>query len=499
MIEISFTERVVHKFHPFFIVATLLLFSSPLKAQFAFTPETKEAYQNLIKLKTVPASQQLSKALQKKPTDGIAIYLENYIDVLTVFINEDPELYKQLLPNENKRLEQLKNLDKKSPWYLFTMAEVKLQWAFVKAKSGDEISAAWSIRQAYKMLEENQRKYPDFLPNKKSFGLMHILIGSIPEKYLWIAKLAGMHGKVPTGLSMLDEVIAHDKTYALESQIIKLSTAYYILNEKNLTDIKQLYQKHPDNLLLSFIYSSILMKETQSEAALKVLSTAPSGTDYLSLPFLHYMHGLIYLNKGDYHVSQTYFHRYLKMHKGSNFIKDTWFRLFLTHWLPGKHQEAEKSLSKVLTQGAAVYDADKYAESFAKKRHFPNKQLMKARLFTDGGYNDLAIKSLDSISLKELLTPSDNIEYHYRYARVYHKTGNLQQAIEKYQETINVAEHTPLYFAPNAALQLGYIFKSIGDIQKAEEYFNLALSFKNHEYKNSIDNKAKAALSEIGK
>jgi hypothetical protein len=33
---------------------------------------------------------------------------------------------------------------------------------------------------------------------------------------------------------------------------------------------------------------------------------------------------------------------------------------------------------------------------------------------------------------------------------------------------------------------------------KAKIYFEKAISYKKHEYKNSVDNKAKAALNEMG-
>ncbi|MEX1238151.1 MAG: tetratricopeptide repeat protein, partial [Cyclobacteriaceae bacterium] len=55
------------------------------------------------------------------------------------------------------------------------------------------------------------------------------------------------------------------------------------------------------------------------------------------------------------------------------------------------------------------------------------------------------------------------------------------------------------YFAPNACLQLGYIFQSQNRMTEAEEYFRQALSYRRHEYKNSIDSKARAALAQLGR
>ena len=53
-------------------------------------------------------------------------------------------------------------------------------------------------------------------------------------------------------------------------------------------------------------------------------------------------------------------------------------------------------------------------------------------------------------------------------------------------------------FAPNSALQLGYIQQQKGRKNKAKAYFEQAIAYKNHEYKTSVDNKARAALTEMG-
>jgi hypothetical protein len=55
----------------------------------------------------------------------------------------------------------------------------------------------------------------------------------------------------------------------------------------------------------------------------------------------------------------------------------------------------------------------------------------------------------------------------------------------------------PWYFAANSALQLGYIAEAQKDKVMAKKYFEQALNFKRHEYKNSIDSKARSALEQL--
>jgi hypothetical protein len=42
------------------------------------------------------------------------------------------------------------------------------------------------------------------------------------------------------------------------------------------------------------------------------------------------------------------------------------------------------------------------------------------------------------------------------------------------------------------------MYENDGNIVKAKEYFKKTLSLRNHEYQNSIDQKAKAGLNRLG-
>jgi tetratricopeptide (TPR) repeat protein len=104
---------------------------------------------------------------------------------------------------------------------------------------------------------------------------------------------------------------------------------------------------------------------------------------------------------------------------------------------------------------------------------------------------------LKVVSINQFFTKREKLEYLYRSARLYHKAGQVNEGITYYLKTIELSKDENYYFAPNSALQLGYIYLSRVEKEEAKKYFQLALSYKNYEYKNSIDNKAKAALNEL--
>jgi hypothetical protein len=51
------------------------------------------------------------------------------------------------------------------------------------------------------------------------------------------------------------------------------------------------------------------------------------------------------------------------------------------------------------------------------------------------------------------------------------------------------------YFAARAALQTGYIYEKRGDKALAIVFFEKCLAMKGHDYKNSLDQRAKAGIA----
>lgn len=489
-------------FHPFFIFLILICLSPfPVFASFDFDPQLEKAYHEFLKLKTDNGQKLVSESLKKDPNNGIAIYLESFGEAIEVFISEDPIQYEKLRKNEDLRIKKIIKLSKASPYYLFLQAEIKMQWAFVKLKFGDDVSAVWNIRQAFKLLEENKKLFPDFVPTNKSLGLLNIMIGSIPDKYSSLVNMVGMNGDVQKGIELLQSVEESNSLYNIEAGIYKILAENYILKKSpiDLVSLKDFTEKHKDNLLISFLHATILLKNAQSDESLKVLQSRPAGSEYISFPYLEYLTAEIYLFKGQYKQGRDHYIKFLNSYKGKNFIKDAYYKIFLSYWLNNEEENAKLYLTKILKNGHTLYDADKHAQKFAEKGEMPDRILMKARLFFDGGYYQKALETINTFNSKETHPAKDLIEFYYRKGRIYHLLNNSSNASLYYLKTIELSKNVSYYFAPNAALQMGYIYKEQNNKELARIYFQKALSYQNYEYKNSIDNKAKAALNEMKK
>ena len=155
-----------------------------------------------------------------------------------------------------------------------------------------------------------------------------------------------------------------------------------------------------------------------------------------------------------------------------------------------------------MTVGRTTVESDKAAQKFAestlKKGPSPNqKVLMRARLASDGGFTDSALAYLQPYTETTFSSTPEKAEYAYRMGRIFQRRNNPDAAIPFLSRALALSEPDQLSFGATAALQLGYIYQQKNDRTHARSFFQKALSFKHHEYKNSVDNKAKAALNQL--
>lgn len=497
-------------FHRSAMLVMLLLFTFLVRAEdlqhdVIFTPKLQKAYFEIQKLRLPSARALIDAERTSEKTNAFIPYLDNYADLHYLLISEDKKAYKELSQQENLRLEAIGKLPDGSPYKRFLQAEIRMHWAFAKLKFGNEISGSWEIIKAYKLLEENQKLFPDFLPTLKSLGLLHVLIGSIPENYGWVAKMLGLKGNIQNGISELRKVEKELPFFRQEAELIDLLLHAYTLqlSPAQQSRIREWPKQQPDNLLLHFFATTILMKEGRSEEAAYYLAEAPAGPAYISFPFLDYLKGEINLQKGNYEQATDHYAVFLKTYTGFNYIKDSNLKRFMCLWLNDQDREANVFIQKVKGSGSTIIEADQLAERIAAefisgKISPTQKILYKARYATDGGYLKTAAAFMETVTEKSFISTEEKAEFNYRKGRILQKSGQPALSIPYYNRALTLAKTEAAGFGAASALQLGYISLEKNDKSGAVVYFKKAMSFKKHEYKNSIDNKARAALTTLG-
>jgi tetratricopeptide (TPR) repeat protein len=163
--------------------------------------------------------------------------------------------------------------------------------------------------------------------------------------------------------------------------------------------------------------------------------------------------------------------------------------------LQGNIKDAEKARIAVLQKGNTNSDADKHAFNEAKINQWPNIILLKSRLLNDGGYNTEALALLLNKPNNSFEKEEEQLEYVYRLGRINDDLNKEAEAIKYYKQAIVLGEFRKEYYAARAALQIGNIYENQLNKIEAIKYYNICLVMKDHEYKNSLDQRAKSGIA----
>ncbi len=470
-------------------------------------PNCLKAYDLILKIRFEEANTLLKKEKSANPSNNIIPYLENYQDFLRIIISEEEDVFNASSPLKKNRLIQLERGNEKSPWHLYCQAQVNMQWAFARIKFGEFTTAALELSRSYRQLERNQELFPGFSPNQSALALLDVLIGSIPENYKWIAGVLSYQGNVNEGIAEFRRIINSQETQInypfLRSEgifLLSFITVNFSASPEDAEYMAGLLQ-HPDNKilisgspLLIYAASVYYLHNGKNNTALSLLLNRPKGPAYYPFYYLEYLTGIAELNKLN-SGSKLYFLRFVVNFKGKNFIKSAYQRIAWIELLNNNNAGYKEYMERVRLMGSTDLDGDRQAMADANQTAPPDKSLLKARLLFDGGYYEQALQQLKNLNFSILTQPREQVEYTYRFARIYHKSGNTKEAIKSYSETFNQGKEFPFYFAANAALQLGIIYESSGNKEKASYYYRECLNLDYDEYHNSISQKAKAGLS----
>jgi hypothetical protein len=484
--------------HPFSLLLSALICSLAASASSAFTPASARLYQEVLKLKV--NREILKPALSAEADNAAVLLVANYADFLELCIQQDQTKYETLLAAQEQRLYKITKLTHRNAWTDYAAAEVRMQVAMSKLLFGNRLSAAWDCRKAYLQYAANSKCWPNFIPNRKNLGVLQVLIGSVPDQYKWFLNIIGLKGSVSEGMANLHSASSKQNPFQEEAKLLHAVVVHLVEQEKATEAIHQvtsLAKAQPDNLLFQFAAMHLLKKSKQSDAALSIYKNRPRGSSYLPFPYLHHMAADLYLYRGDYAKSIAENRLYLEQHRGRHYLKSAHFKLYIAYLLYYRLPESKWYFNRISEVGISETEEDKYAARYAEENETPVLPLLQARLHADGGYYQEALQDLAQLKQTSATPLPERAEYLYRKARIYHGMEKLTEAISFYRQIIDLAGATTLYFAPNAALQLGYIYREQHQPEKAKAYFKQALDYKGHAYKNSIDAKAKLALSSI--
>ncbi len=488
------------------LLILLLLWSNLVQSQpeVNITREAQRSYELILSLRFAEADVLMNQAKANDPNNLFYTYLDNYRDFLSCIISEDAELFSQLEKNKKNRIEQIQTLSDQNPYKEYLVGNINLQWAVARVKFGEYFTSALEFNRAYRGINQNTETFPDFFPNKVSLGVIHAMVGVVPDSYQWLLDIINMSGTVTQGRNELMEALVMSQNFR-DFGMLQNEIQYYLgfidlnLYSDNLQTehwLNSLQQSDPNNLLVKYLITNILMKTGNNDLALKTVLSVSDTIAYFPFYYLNYLTAECQLRQLNTHLAKQSYHQFTKHFQGKNYIKDAYRKLAWCQLLEGDTVGYFQMLDSVDRHGYSDVGIDKEAQSEADLYHVPNLYLLKSRLLFDGGYYTQSDQQLDQLN-NGSLSSEEITEKNYRKARIAEKTGQQEKAIRYFLTTIELGQNSTNYFAANSALLLGEIYEASGDIEAAKRMYRLCLDIDFTTYRFSIRGKAKQRLSRL--
>ena len=466
---------------------------------FDFNTACQQAYHEIISLR-IDHGQSIIEAEKKNHPDNlIPFLLDNYIDFFVLYFTEDPDEFRKRKPNEDIRIRKMNEGPDSGPFFLFSKAIIHFQWAAVNIKFGHNWDAGWEFRRSFLQAKEIHHRFPGFYPAAMLSGTMQVAAGTIPEGYRWLSSMLGINGTIEGGMqelkSFIDRSDSLSSTFREEAIFYWLYLTFYIQNQKEQV-FEYISQNNLDirnNHLFAYLAANLAINAQKSEYAEAIMQQINHDHGYLAIPAWNLEMGTARMNHLEKDAN-LYFEKFLASFKGNFYLKEVMQKLSWYYFLNQNQAKADEYRNLAIEKGSTDTEADKQALNEAKSGVWPDPVLLKARLLEDGGYFREALSMIQSKDPALFRFPPYHLEYAYRLGRIYDDLGRPEEAISSYAEAISAGSQSKAYYAARAALQTGYIYEKRKDYSKASSYFQKCLSMKDHEYKNSLDQKAKAGL-----
>ncbi|MBL7753846.1 MAG: tetratricopeptide repeat protein [Chitinophagaceae bacterium] len=472
---------------------------SLLAQKFVYSDNCHKAYQNYLALRLTDARSYLLKEIKEQPGNLMTVFLANYEDFVLLTFNENPEEYERRKPNLKQRIKVLDQGDSGSPYAIFCKAVLYFQWCAIRSKYTDYWDAAWDFRRSHLLFKECKQKFPRFRQVDPFLGMQSAIISTIPKGYKWISSILGMKGEMRSGMNLLSAYVFSSETlFQEEARLYFIYLKNYLNNDpEGAMKLVQSFQLDlKSHFLNAFTASNLALNNKRAAEAKRILSSLNRTKDYMNFPMLDFELGDALMKLLD-PTAIKYFEKFLNEYKGHFYVKDACMSLALCYYLQGNLNKASYYKKRITEVGKTESDADKQAQKFSKSGRFPDRDILKARLLNDGGEHQKALDILLVKDTSRIEHFSDRLEWMYRMARVYDDLEKDDLAIPYYNLTITRGKESSEYFAARAALQAGYIYEKKGHKTKAIQYYNEVLNMDDHEFKNSLDQRAKAALNRM--
>ena len=265
----------------------------------------RNAYEDILSLKFKDARIKIQSEKKSNPNNVFIDYLENYIDFLTVTISEDENIFDSIEDEIKIRTNRIKKLNDTCRYKNYFLGNINLQWATVNFRFRNYATGVIEINRSYRLLIDNEKNFPQFFPNVITLGVLHVIIGIVPDSYNWLLSLVSMSGSVEQGRDEL-QLALRKCSSTPHFKFLQNEILFYLgMIDLNLSPdpefasnlITKIETIDHESLLLSYLSINAMMKNGKNEYALRQFDRIDSSLEYYPFYYLSYLQGECQLRK----------------------------------------------------------------------------------------------------------------------------------------------------------------------------------------------------------
>jgi len=457
----------------------------------------KNAWMLLMNLEIDKAKTLLAKEIEQNPENYYAYYLDQTCDAYKLIINSNEEDYEQFVDDFYEKREIMNEKDENSPYYLSCYSEMQIQLGMFNIINGDEFSGLHKMQSAYKKVYRNLDKHPDFKPSLKLDGFFNVAIANLPPFIKWVVSFFGVSTDVEYGFKVLDEIYTDQKDIPginAESALFTILSAKINKSPERVYEFtKSLDSSVSETFIHTYFRANVAYRIGKNEEALSTLNQIDHNKNEYTEILYSYLMGKILLRKLDpqagYHIK-----RYLGYLEKKEYLKEMNYNLALYYLINGEPDKYWGYCEIVKKQGMDMQERDREALYDAKLDYPPDVNLVKARLSLDGGYIDTFLMTITNYQVNGDDITGHVLEYNLLMGRYQALSKNIDEAKKLFTKVIELGEDEDYYFASEAALRLGYIYKDQKMYDKANAYFKKSIKLYKNDYYEYIEDRARKAI-----
>jgi tetratricopeptide (TPR) repeat protein len=454
-------------------------------AGFDYNKRCQDAMQASLDLRIGDARKMIVAEMEQNPSNAYAVYLDYYIDAVTLIITEDEGLYEELIDRHDERMDILEDFDDGSPYSQWLQAEMLFYTGLAQVKFGSRFNGATKMISSYLKIKDHRNRHPQFWQNQKLTGIYNVIFDFIPPFMRWATSMFGISGNAVLGQHQLESYTetAHGTPGLAEEAVLVTALAYKLTwqEQKGLSFLDHLPEEMHQNTLIAYLYASTARFAYRNDLALEILEGLRQKDLQVDFYSLDYLSGRCKLNRleADAYI---YLQRYLDLYPGVDYKKDVCRRLSLYYLIHGDTVRFREYHARIASTGQALRDPDQDAAIEGRSELIPDIGLLRAQLLCDGGYFKEAMAALLKIDPLQLDEQAYKIEFYYRKGRILQLDGQTDQAIPELTRAFNDGHDAPYTFATRSALQLGKIYEEKNDRSNAALWYERCIKTYSSEH-----------------